>query len=191
MSLMANLYVGQSGMQTSQNALNTTAHNMSNVDTDGYTRQQVSQGTRAYQTLEKKNEAIAWKQIGTGVQYNNCKQVRSEFLDISYRQESGRYAFYDVATKCLEEVEDQLQEMNGSEFADSLNNLWTAVQELAKDPTSAVTQSALVTRANEFLTRAKSVYEGLVSYQENLDSTVAGIVKDINMVTGSDSLTRI
>ncbi len=180
MALMANLYVGQSGMQTSQNALNTTAHNMANVDTEGYTRQQVSQGTRAYQALEKKNECIAWKQIGTGVQYNNCKQVRSEFLDISYRKESGRCAFYDVAEKCLEEVEDQLQEMNGTEFATSINNLWTAVQELAKDPCSAVTQSALVTRANEFLTRAQSVYDGLVSYQENMDTTVTDIVNSIN-----------
>ncbi len=180
MSLMANLYVGTSGLQTSQNALNTTAHNMANMDTEGYTRQQVSQGTRAYQTLEQKYDIIAWKQIGTGVNYNNCKQVRSDFLDISYRQESGRYAFYDVSLKALEEIEDQLQEMEGSEFADSLNNLWVAVQEMAKDPCSAVTQSSFVTRANEFLTRAKSVYDGLVSYQENLDSTVKGMVENIN-----------
>ena len=182
MSLMANLYVGTSGLTTSQNALNTTAHNMANLDTEGYTRQQVSQGTRAYQTLEKKNEAIAWKQIGTGVNYNNCKQVRSEFLDISYRTENGRLAFYDVSVKALEEIEDQLQEMNGSEFADSLNNLWVSVQELAKDPCSAVTQSSFVTRANEFLTRAKSVYDGLVSYQENMDSTVKTMCDDINKI---------
>ncbi len=182
MALMANLYVGQSGLQTSQNALNTTAHNLANIDTNGYVRQQVSQGTRAYQTLEKKTEAVAWKQIGTGVNYNKCKQVRSDFLDMSYRQENGRYAFYDVSTKALEEIEDQLQEMNGAEFAQSLNNLWTAVQELAKDPCSAVNQSALVTRANEFLTRAKSVYNGLVSYQNNLDSTIADMVNNINRI---------
>ncbi len=182
MSLMANLYVGTSGLQTSQNALNTTAHNMANLDTVGYTRQQVSQGTRAYQTIEKKNEAIAWKQIGTGVNYNNCKQVRSDFLDISYRQENGRLAFYDVSIKALEEIEDQLQEMNGSEFAESLNNLWVSVQEMAKDPCSAVTQSSFVTRANEFLTRAKSVYDGLVSYQENLDSTVKTMCDNINQI---------
>ena len=180
MSLMANLYVGTSGLQTSQNALNTTAHNMANLDTEGYTRQQISQGTRAYQTLEKKNECISWKQIGTGVEYNNCKQVRDVFLDKAYRKESGRYAYYDISQKALEEIEDQFQEMNGTEFSESLNNLWTAVQELAKDPTSAVTQSALVTRANEFLTKAKSVYEGFVSYQDNLDSTVSDIVKNIN-----------
>ncbi len=177
---MANLYVGTSGLQTSQNALNTTAHNMANLDTEGYTRQQVSQGTRAYQTIEKRNEAVAWKQIGTGVNYNNCKQVRSDFLDISYRRETGRSSFYDVSLKALEEIEDQLQEMNGSEFADSLNNLWVSVQELGKDPCSAVTQSSFITRANEFLTRAKSVYDGLVNYQENMDSTIKGIVDNIN-----------
>ena len=180
MSLMANLYVGTSGLQTSQNALNTTAHNMSNVDTEGYTRQQVSQGTRAYQTLERKYEQISWKQIGTGVNYNNCKQVRSDFLDLSFRRETGRAAFYDVSLKALEEIEDQLQEMNGSEFADSLNNLWVSVQEMAKDPCSAVTQSSFITRANEFLTRAKSVYDGLVAYQENMDSTVKGMCDTIN-----------
>ncbi len=180
MSLMANLYVGTSGLQTSQNALNTTAHNMANLDTEGYTRQQISQGTKAYQTLEKRNNCIAWKQIGTGVEYNNCKQVRDFFLDKAYRKEGGRFEYYDVSKKALEEIEDQLQEMNGTEFSESLNNLWTSVQELAKDPTSAVTQSALVTRANEFLTKAKSVYDGFVSYQDNLDTSVSDIVNSIN-----------
>ena len=80
MSLMANLYVGQSGLITSQSALNTTAHNLANIDTEGFTRQQVSQGTRDYQTLEKNARTVAWKQVGNGVNYNNCKQVRSDFL---------------------------------------------------------------------------------------------------------------
>ena len=182
MSLMANLYVGASGLVTSQNALNTTAHNMANLDTDGYTRQQVAQGTRAYQTLEAKLKTISHKQIGTGVNYNNCKQVRSDFLDLSFRRETGRYEFYDVSHKAIEEIEDQLQEMDGTEFAEAMNNLWVAIQELDKDPCSAVTQSSFVTRANEFLTRAKSVYQGLVDYQENLDSTVAGMVEDINSI---------
>ena len=182
MSLMGNLYVGNSGLQTAQMALNTTAHNMANMDTEGFTRQQVSLGTRSYLTLDRKLEPIAWTQVGNGVYYNNCKQVRSVFLDAAYRQESGRYSFYDTSLKALEEIEDQLQEMNGSEFATSLNNLWVSVQELAKDPCSAVTQSSFVTRANEFLTRAKSVYDGLVSYQENLDSTIEGMCNNINAI---------
>ncbi|WP_026509861.1 flagellar hook-associated protein FlgK [Butyrivibrio sp. LC3010] len=181
-SLMGSLYIGASGLQTSQNALNTTAHNMSNIDTEGYTRQQVSQGTRPYITTEKDFRIISWKQTGLGVAYNNCKQVRSLFLDQSYRQESGREAFYDVSVSTLEEIEDQLQEMNGVEFAESMENLWVAVQELSKNPTSAVNQSTLVTRANEFLVRANSVYEGFTNYQDNMNRKVADYVEQINKI---------
>ncbi|WP_026671021.1 flagellar hook-associated protein FlgK [Butyrivibrio sp. AE3006] len=181
-SLMGSLYIGASGIQTSQSALNTTAHNMANIDTEGYTRQQVSQGTRPYITTEKDHRVIAWKQTGLGVVYNNCKQVRSYFLDQSYRQETGRESFYDVSVTTLEEIEDQLQEMNGNEFAESLNDLWVAVQELSKDPTSAVNQSMMVTRANEFITRAQSVYEGLTNYQDNMDKTIPDLVEEINKI---------
>lgn len=44
MSLMGSLYIGASGLQTSNNALNTTAHNMSNIDTTGYVRQRGTAG---------------------------------------------------------------------------------------------------------------------------------------------------
>ncbi|WP_026664762.1 flagellar hook-associated protein FlgK [Butyrivibrio sp. FC2001] len=179
-SLMGSLYIGASGLQTSQNALNTTSHNMANIDTEGYTRQQVSQGTRPYITTEKDFRIISWKQTGLGVVYNNCKQVRSLFLDQSYRQETGRESFYDVSVTTLEEIEDQLQEMNGTEFAESMNNLWVAIQEMSKNPTNAVNQSTLVTRANEFITRAKSVYEGFTNYQDNMDLKVADLVEEIN-----------
>ena len=51
MPLMGSLYVGNSGLTTAQNALNTTAHNMSNVDTDAYTRQQIQLTNSAYNTV--------------------------------------------------------------------------------------------------------------------------------------------
>lgn len=51
MPLMGSIYVGTSGLQTSQNVLNTVAHNMTNVDTKGYTRQQSLLGTKMYNTI--------------------------------------------------------------------------------------------------------------------------------------------
>ena len=59
MPLMGSLYIGSSGLQTSQNALNTTAHNLSNVDTVGYTRQQVQQSDKRYVTLSKTASSIS------------------------------------------------------------------------------------------------------------------------------------
>ena len=119
MSLFANLYVGNSGLTTSQNALNTTAHNMANVGTPGYTRQQVTQATREYTTQSKDYRDSQWAQTGLGVFYNNCKQVRSVFLDQSFRLESGRSSFYEISYHSLTQVEDILQELNGTEFKTS------------------------------------------------------------------------
>lgn len=180
MGLMGSLYVGTSGLQTSQNALNTTAHNMSNIDTTGYTRQQVQLGTRYYNTISKTASANAYQQIGLGVNYSNVKQIRDYFLDKTYRREAGRGAFYDTTVAAVEEVEDLFQELQGETFSKSIDNLWSSVQELAKDPSNAVNQGVFVQRCHEFITRAGAVYQGLGEYQDNLNYKVKQQVKTIN-----------
>lgn len=177
---MGSLYIGSSGLQTSQNALNTTAHNLSNVDTTGYTRQQVQQSNRAYVTLSTDPKSIANKQTGLGVTYSRVKQIRDYFLDKTYRKESGRSMFYEVSTEVMEEVESQLGELNGEAFQTTMTDFWTAVQELTKDPASSVTQGMLVQRASEFVQRASAVYDGLSSYQNNLNTQIKQNVDKIN-----------
>lgn len=180
MPLMGSLYIGASGLQTSQNALNTTAHNLSNVDTKGYTRQQVQQSDRTYVTLSTDPKSISNKQHGLGVIYSRAKQVRDFFLDKTYRREAGRSSFYEVSTGVLEEAESLLGELNGEAFQTTVTDLWTAVQELAKDPCSSVTQGMLVQRASEFIERAGAVYDGLSSYQDNLNKQIKQKVDQIN-----------
>ena len=177
---MGSLYIGSSGLQTSQNALNTTAHNLSNVDTTGYTRQQVQQSNRAYVTLSTDPKSIANKQTGLGVTYSRVKQVRDYFLDKTYRKESGRSMFYEVSTEVMEEVESQLGELNGEAFQTTMTDFWTAIQELSKDPSSSVTQGLIVQRASEFVQRAGAVYDGLSSYQDNLNTQIKQNVDKIN-----------
>lgn len=180
MPLMGSFYIGTSGLQTSQNALNTTAHNLSNVDTVGYTRQQVQQAAKFYNTIAVKPQSVANQQTGLGVEYARVKQVRDYFLDKTYRLEVGRSEFYQVSTEVMEEVESQLGELNGEAFQTTLTDLWTAIEELSKDPSSSVTQGLLVQRASEFVERATAVYTGLTSYQDNLNRQVAQQVNKIN-----------
>lgn len=189
MSLMGSLYTGVSGLQTANNALNTTAHNMSNLDTQGYTRQQVAQGTRNYVTLQA-SATKNWMQTGLGVNYTRTRQERDTILDRNYRRESGRSVFYDVSSAALEEIEYILGESNeGHEFSVALigdhssanvkDGLWQAVQELAKDPTTSVNQDLFVTKAYEFITKAKAVYDSLCTYQDNMNKKVK---TDVDMV---------
>ena len=184
MSLMGSFWVGVSGLQTSNNALNTTAHNMSNLDTTGYTRQQVAQGTRSYATIYKGRPN--WQQIGRGVNYTLTRQERDYFLDKNYRRESGRSAFYDVSATALEEIEYILGEgqgggsIEGHEFSTAVTNLWEAVQEMSKDPTSSVNLNLFMTRSYEFVTKAAAVYTSLSQYQSNLNQSIVKEVNNIN-----------
>ena len=180
MSLWSDLSLGVSGLQASNNALNTVAHNITNADTEGYTRQQVEFDDRRYITISKTGSAISYQQSGLGVYYSNVKQVRDYFLDKTYRTELGRQEFYEVSKNTLNEIEDLLGELNGASFQESLSDLWTAVQELTKDPCNSVTQGALVSEAAEFLERAQSVYSDLAGYQDNINFQVLQDVKTIN-----------
>ncbi len=191
MSLMSSLYIGVSGLQTSNNALNTTAHNMSNLDTQGYTRQQVQQGTRNYVT-HSKDTSRNWIQTGLGVNYTRTRQERDFILDRNYRRESGRKSFYDISATALEEIEYILGESNeGHEFSTALigdhtnaantkDGLWGAIQELANDPTASVNQNLFVTKAYEFITKAQKVYNSLCEYQDNMNKKVKTDVDMIN-----------
>lgn len=180
MSLMSSLYIGTSGLQTSQNALNTTAHNLSNVDTVGYTRQQAIQSDKRYITISKTASAISYQQTGLGTAYSRVKQVRDYFLDKAYRKESGRSMFYKVSTEVLENVESQLGELTGEAFQTNITDFWTSIQELSKDPHNTVTQGMFVQRASEFIERAGAVYDGLCSYQDNVNRQVKQQVDKIN-----------
>ncbi len=180
MPLMGSLYVGSSGLQTSQNALNTTAHNLTNTETTGFVRQQVQQSSRSYLKLSVDVKSVNNKQVGLGVTYSRVKHVRDYFLDKIYRRESGRSMFYEVSTEVMEEVEGQLGEMHGEAFQTSIEDFWTAIQELAKDPASSVTQGLLVQRGTQLIQRAQAVYSGLSAYQNNLNMQIRDQVDKIN-----------
>ena len=180
MPLFGSLYIGASGLQTSQNAMNTTAHNMTNVDTKGYTRQQILLNTRTYQTLSVNASAVAYQQYGLGVYYSQTRQVRDMFLDKTYRKESGRSAFYESNVKVIDEMEDLFGEFQGVEFSESIQNLWTTIQDLDMDPCDMTNQNLLVSRCNEFLKRASLVYKGLCEMQDNLNTQIKKNVDKLN-----------
>ena len=178
MPLMSALYVGASGLQTSQNALNTTAHNLANIDTTGYTRQQVLQGNRELIKIgESYNNTL---QSGLGVAYTDVRAVRDEFLDRQYRTESGRSAYYSTSYEAVSEVNTLFGETEGTEFQASLQNLRDALENLSKSPADATVQAALVSTASQFLDRANAVYSDLRTYQENLNQQIKDQVDKIN-----------
>ena len=181
MPLMGSIYIGTSGLQTSQNALNTTAHNLSNMDTQGFVRQQVLLGDRVYNTIRCASTGTPAQQLGLGVTYEKVRQVRDYFLDQSYRRENGRAAFYATSYEAINAVEDLFDELNDdASFNQAMTNLWSSFQELAKTPDDTAVQRLLIQNAQSFLTNAQHVYTGLCDYQNELNNHIKEKVDRIN-----------
>ncbi|NLP33666.1 MAG: flagellar hook-associated protein FlgK [Clostridiales bacterium] len=180
MSSLGSIYLGVSGLNISQNALNTTAHNLANVDTKGYVRQQVVLKDFGYVKLGENH--ISLLQKGLGVDFEAVKQVRDVFLDKAYRQEIGRQAFYDAQYRAIEEVEGLFGEMEGVSFQETLNDLWVSLQELAKEPDSIVTRASFVQSAVSFIERAENIAYQMKDYQVNLNTQIEDMVNRINTI---------
>lgn len=181
MSLFGSLFIGDSGLRTSQNALNTVAHNLSNLNTPGYVRQQVAQSDTTYSNPNQSVRGFN-NQIGDGVKYSECRHVRDTFLDADYRDKAGRLSFYEVSYSAILEIEDILGEFDDSAFSNSVKNLWTAMEELSKYPNDTTNISMLVSRAASFIENATSVYQSFQEYQNNLNTQVKDAINKINAI---------
>ncbi|MBE5906052.1 MAG: flagellar hook-associated protein FlgK [Lachnospiraceae bacterium] len=185
---MGTLYVGKSGLVGAQNAINTTANNLTNVNTKGYVREQVVFNDMEYSTLAltKKshttNQSVNMKQSGLGVTIGDVVHSRDLFLDKYYRAESGRQSFYEACYTTTSEIHELLQETEGEQFQEVLAKLNEAIQELAKEPGSAINQNLVIQKATLFVERSQALYDGLKEYQLNMNKQIMDTTNRINEI---------
>ncbi len=187
MGLMGSLYTGVSGLQISQRGLNTTAHNLSNIETQGYVRQQTLQTDSFYTTIGSNH--VSYLQVGHGAAAAAVTQMRDTFLDKLYRQELGRQKFYEAQYECATEMEEILGETESVAFQDSIEYFWVAMQELCKEPDNIVTRSSFIQTAVSFIERAETVYTQIKDYQLNLNTNIQNTVDRINEI--ADEIKRL
>lgn len=175
---MGSLYIGASGLQNSQNALNTTANNLGNADTKGYVRQQVLFADRSYVTF--KNSAISKQQAGLGLAIADVVHTRDMFLDKYYRRENGRQAFYEANYLAVQDVEDIFQELEGMQYQNILEDFWDSFEEFSKGPNTEVNQNLVVQKATLFIERSQGIYQNMKEYQKRINIKIREGIDRIN-----------
>lgn len=189
MSLLGSLYTGVSGLNASQNSLNTTAHNLTNVDTKGFVRQQVVQVDSSYIKWGMTKHSTL--QYGLGVDISAVRQVRDMFLDNSYRKELGRQGFYGAQYETVEEIESMYGELEGVTFQSSMEGFWTSIQELSKEPDSIVARASVIQTAVSFIEHAENISKQLQDYQVNLNTQIKNTVDRVNtLASGINELNK-
>ncbi len=190
MSTTSTMGTAVSALMSNKAALNTTAHNLTNVNTKGYVRQQILMKDATYETVGQ--SATASMLVGLGTDVDVIKQVRDTFLDISYRAENGRKNFYKAKSEAIDELGSILGEIEGETFNSILNDFWVSLNEIKKHPDGLETRASLVQSASKFVKRANLVKKSIEDYQKNIDGNIKSAVSKINELGGEiDRLNKI
>lgn len=175
---MGSFYIGATGIQANQYALNATAHNITNAGTDGYSRQQILLSDMNYIKIGR--TGIGNNLSGLGTTIADVRLVRDRFVDKAYREELGREEYYQSKYNVVSEVQNYFGELENSSFRTTMQNLWTTAEELQKESNSIVTRSAFIAQAVTFAEQANEIYEELTTYQKSLNKEIKDQVDQIN-----------
>ena len=99
------LTIAGSGLSAYQTAINVTANNVSNVRTEGYTRQEIAQ--TAAEALRANTK---YGMIGSGTEVTDINQVRDRYYDIKFWNNNSRLGEYDSKYSYLKQIEAAFQD---------------------------------------------------------------------------------
>jgi len=174
--LFSGLELGKRALATHQLWLNTIGHNISNVNTPGYTRQRVSITT----TYPQEHSA---GMVGTGVTATDIRNIRDLFLNQQYRDESKSLGQWTSKEKMLTRIESIFTEPSTDSLGNLMEQFWTSWSELGNNPESIAARTALKEQANLLADGFHHRYEQLVELQDSIDIDVRLIVDKVNNYT--------
>lgn len=169
------LNIGKSGLYTASNAMNTTAHNIANAETEGYSRQISVQ--RASKALHLGN---ATGMIGTGVDIVGVEQVRDAYYDVKYRTNNTLFGEYSAKQYYMEEIENYFNELKLEGFTTTFDNMFASIQELQKDPANLKVRTQMTNYASSLCEYFNYVSTSLLGVQKEINYEIANQVSKIN-----------
>ncbi len=169
------LNIGQTGLYAYKSALDTTAHNISNAETEGYSRQVMEQ--KAGKALKMNS---TYGMAGTGVSVTGVIQKREEYYDSKYWKNSTLYGEYSGKSYYMNEIESYFNEVSLEGFTTTFNSMYESLQELSKDPSSLNVRTQVVNFAKSFTEYFNSLSVNMNSIQEECNFEIRNKVDQIN-----------
>lgn len=172
------LTIASSGLNAFQVALNTTANNISNVQTKGYSRQQANRtaadALRVY---------TSYGTMGAGVTTETIKQVRNRYYDTKYWYNQASVGFYETRLTHLEQIENHfIDDDSAKGFSTILNKMFNALDTLKNNASDVNVRQQFVGSAQNLATYFNSVSSGLSEIQAGTNDEIKSTVMNINAI---------
>lgn len=191
-NLLGTLRSAASGMNASQTAIQTTSHNINNLNTPGYSRQRVEQkANRPFSQPGLMSSHLGAGQLGTGVQVTDITRIRNNFYDFQFRSESHIYGEISVKYDYYSNMENIFNEPSDNAISASLNKFFNGWHEISKDPNNAGAKNIVIENAKFLANNISQAYNKLGKLKENIDKQTSDIVSDVNsMLTSLEDLEK-
>ena len=172
-TLFSTISIGRAGLFAAQIQLDTTAHNISNVNTDGFSRQRVDMTTFAPNVRE-------FGVIGRGPKIGGIERIRDEFLDTVYREQVAGLGLSEITARFFNQIEDIFQEPGGEGLTSRIDIFFDALNDFASSVEDLPTRVALLAEAETVASTFRQVSGRLATLRTVANEEVRDLVPEIN-----------
>ena len=164
------------GLLSQQLAIEVTGQNIANVQTEGYSRQEVK-----FEATTPRSFSLG--QLGTGVRVAGIERSHDEFLFSQILSEGDTLGRFQVRKDVFDQLEILLSENNGQSLNLTLSSFFSAIQDVSGNPTGLPERSSMLAEAQNLASVFNNLGESLFQIQRNLDATISVEVAKINSLT--------
>jgi flagellar hook-associated protein 1 FlgK len=182
-STFSGLNTASTALWAAQRGLDVTGQNIANVNTDGYSRQRVSQqavGGTAVPAIY----SVA-SQVGSGVNSDQIIRIRDAFLEGRAQVESARTSGLTVASDTLAQIEAAFREPGDSGIQSMLADVWSGFSDLANNPTEPAARSQVLERLDILAGGLRTTSASLDQQWAQTRGNLQALVTDVNTTARS------
>lgn len=170
------LSIANSGLRSSQQALEVAAHNIANANTEGYSRQQAVLTTG---TSLITSEGV----FGSGVRVANVTQIRNALMDRTYHRQTSLATEQETREDLLAQIEGILGEPSDTGLASGLDTFFSSFSELAANPTNSTARALILADAQRLASSLRDMSSSLSHTRETTELRLSSAVSRINAIT--------
>ncbi len=174
MGVFDTLNIGYSGLSSSQSAINTTSHNIANINTPGYSKQ------RANQVVKHPLDYKTPGSVGAGSQIYDIKRVHDEYLYTRSKTSQSNLEFAKQTNQTLKEISDYFPDLENNGIAKDLQDFFASWSDLSKDPDNDAIKVVVVNTTKQLNSHIKDTNQKLQDVQKKLNNEFKDGIQKVN-----------
>lgn len=179
-STFSGIELGKRSIMAHTDAITTAGHNISNANTEGYSRQrvQLKEFDPLYRPDLERPERPGM--IGQGIDVQSVERVRDEMLDNRITESQHSESYWETRSNYYTMIEQIYNEPDDVSIRSNMDKFWQSWQELSVHPESQAARQAVVSRGDSLVDSITSKWENLMGVGNLLNSDIEATVRQVN-----------